>query len=148
MLHLLPGWTAGVWCVWSPGFQHLEQFTYNKKPSAILFTLSVSSDLSSAVYNPSPQEDSSSHHRGVFPQWPKKCLELGVDNCIHLLMQTVPFAPYLPLSRGKCCHKSCLSRRQNVLGDHSETVKWISWDIRTVTNLTFQLKFKAYLFDF
>lgn len=52
----------------------------------------------------------------------KEHLELRVDNYTHLSLLTIPFAPSLHLSRGKCCHKSCLFRRQNV-GDHSGILK-------------------------
>lgn len=93
----------------------------------MLFILTVSSDLSSAVYNVSPQRSQKQDLvlliTAGFPTMAKKHLQLSVDNYIHLSLQTIPFAPYLHLSRGICYHKSCLSRRQNVLGDHSVIAK-------------------------
>lgn len=122
-------------------FQHSEQLTSNKKPSARLFILTVSSDLSSAVYNLFSQRSQKQALvlliTAGFPTMAKMHLQPNADNYSHLSLQTIPFAAYLHLSRGKCCHQNCLSRRQNVLGDHSGIVKEISWEIRTVANWTF-----------
>lgn len=116
----------------------------------MLFILSVSSDLSSAVYNLFPQKSQKQDLvlliAAGFSMMAKKHPELSVDSYTHLFLQTIRFALYLHLSRGKCCHKS-LFRRQNVLGDHFETVRLISWDIRRVTNLTFHSKCETHLCD-
>lgn len=75
----------------------------------MLFILSVSADLSSAVYNLFPQksqeEDLVLLITAGFSTMAKKCLGLSVDNCTRLSLQTIPFAPCLHFSRGKSCQK-------------------------------------------
>lgn len=69
----------------------------------MLFILSVSSDLSSAVYNFFPQRSQKQDWVLLitmgFPSMAKTHPELSVDNCTHLSLQTIPFTPYLHLSR-------------------------------------------------